>query len=217
MFHAPHYVLPPLVRVPIGRDDPRLHPPDVSAVPAEPRGATRTRARRCGPRRTRRDRILTVSEARSATSCTSSTCRRRRSTSSTTPSTSASGVEPTPKRRGARPRALSSSISAFVLYAGNIKPHKNLERLIEAFAELRKRGLDDLKLVIIGDEISKLPALRRAVHSHKLHKLRALPRLPAGRHAGGALSPGRACSSSRRSTKASGCRRSKRWRAARRS
>ena len=58
----------------------------------------------------------------------------------------------------------------FVLYVGNIKPHKNLVRLIEAFAELRKRGFEDLKLLIIGDEISKLPALRRAVHSHKLHK-----------------------------------------------
>ena len=29
----------------------------------------------------------------------------------------------------------------FVLYAGNIKPHKNLERLIEAFHMLRKRGV----------------------------------------------------------------------------
>ena len=58
----------------------------------------------------------------------------------------------------------------FVLYAGTIKPHKNLVRLIEAFAELRKCGFDSLKLLIIGDEISKLPALRRAVHTHKLHK-----------------------------------------------
>ena len=58
----------------------------------------------------------------------------------------------------------------FVLYVGNIKPHKNLVRLIEAFDQLRRRGFDDLKLLIIGDEISKLPALRRAVHSHKLHK-----------------------------------------------
>jgi glycosyltransferase involved in cell wall biosynthesis len=57
----------------------------------------------------------------------------------------------------------------FVLYVGNIKPHKNLVRLIESFSQLR-RTHDDLKLLIIGDEISKLPALRRAVHSHKLHK-----------------------------------------------
>ncbi len=60
--------------------------------------------------------------------------------------------------------------SRFVLYVGNIKPHKNLVRLIEAFARLRQRGLDDVSLLIIGDEISKLPALRRAVHRNKLHK-----------------------------------------------
>jgi glycosyltransferase involved in cell wall biosynthesis len=57
----------------------------------------------------------------------------------------------------------------FVLYVGNIKPHKNLVRLIEAFSRLRQDH-GDIKLLIIGDEISKLPALRRAVHSHKLHK-----------------------------------------------
>ena len=58
----------------------------------------------------------------------------------------------------------------FMLYVGNIKPHKNLVRLIEAFHELRRGELDDLKLLIIGDEISKFPALRRAVHQYKLHK-----------------------------------------------
>jgi len=58
----------------------------------------------------------------------------------------------------------------FLLYVGNIKPHKNLVRLIEAFSELRTGDLEDLKLLIIGDEISKLPALRLAVHRHKLHK-----------------------------------------------
>ena len=58
----------------------------------------------------------------------------------------------------------------FVLYVGNIKPHKNLVRLIEAFADLRRGEFEEVKLLIIGDEISKLPALRRAVHRHKLHK-----------------------------------------------
>src|SRR5262249_21942209 len=58
----------------------------------------------------------------------------------------------------------------FVLYAGNVKPHKNLERLIRAFDLVRKRGLDHLKLVLIGDDISKYAALRRAVHQHQLHK-----------------------------------------------
>lgn len=58
----------------------------------------------------------------------------------------------------------------FILYAGNIRPHKNLERLIDAFQLLRRGGFDQLKLLIIGDEISKYATLRRAVHRHKLHK-----------------------------------------------
>lgn len=56
----------------------------------------------------------------------------------------------------------------FVLYAGNVKPQKNLGRLIEAFAvlkgELRAHPIyGDLKLIIIGDELSKHPHLRRTV------------------------------------------------------
>jgi glycosyltransferase involved in cell wall biosynthesis len=58
----------------------------------------------------------------------------------------------------------------YVLYAGNIKPHKNLERLIEAFHTLRRSGFEQVKLLIIGDEISKYATLRRAVHRYKLHK-----------------------------------------------
>src|SRR5713226_1066193 len=56
----------------------------------------------------------------------------------------------------------------FLLYAGRISPHKNLVRIIEAFsalkAELEKEGkYTDLKLIIIGDELSKHPDLRRTV------------------------------------------------------
>jgi glycosyltransferase involved in cell wall biosynthesis len=56
----------------------------------------------------------------------------------------------------------------FLLYAGRISPHKNLVRIIEAFsalkAELEKQGqYPDLKLIIIGDELSKHPDLRRTV------------------------------------------------------
>jgi glycosyltransferase involved in cell wall biosynthesis len=56
----------------------------------------------------------------------------------------------------------------FLLYAGRISPHKNLVRIIEAFsalkAELEKEGKHtDLKLIIIGDEVSKHPDLRRTV------------------------------------------------------
>jgi glycosyltransferase involved in cell wall biosynthesis len=58
--------------------------------------------------------------------------------------------------------------SPYLLYAGNVKPHKNLPRLIEAFALVKDELRDhpryaQLKLIIIGDELSRHPQLRRAV------------------------------------------------------
>lgn len=76
---------------------------------------------------------------------------------------------PPPPEEVARVAARYQLTEPFVLYAGNIKPHKNLERLIAAFALLRRWGFERLKLLIIGDEISKYPELRRAVHRHQLH------------------------------------------------
>jgi len=62
----------------------------------------------------------------------------------------------------------------FVLYAGNIKPQKNLPRLIEAFAvakaELRDHPLySNLKLLLIGDSAEEHSDLRRAVLRSRLH------------------------------------------------
>src|SRR6266853_4356131 len=56
----------------------------------------------------------------------------------------------------------------FLLYAGRISPDKNVVRIIEAFSALKTElaKLDvypDLKLIIIGDELSKHPDLRRTV------------------------------------------------------
>jgi len=54
----------------------------------------------------------------------------------------------------------------FVLYAGNIKPHKNLARLIAAFGLLKQRGgHEDVKLLIIGDEVNRYGSLRRSVEA----------------------------------------------------
>jgi len=79
------------------------------------------------------------------------------------------GEEPDPEELE-RVRERYQLDDQFVLYAGNIKPHKNLERLIEAFHTLRKGPFEHVKLLIIGDEISKYATLRRAVHKYKLHK-----------------------------------------------
>ena len=59
---------------------------------------------------------------------------------------------------------------SYLLYVGNIKPHKNLERLIEAFHLVRQQGRSELELLIIGDEISKMQSLRRAVHKYDIHR-----------------------------------------------
>jgi glycosyltransferase involved in cell wall biosynthesis len=63
----------------------------------------------------------------------------------------------------------------FVLYAGNIKPQKNLARLIEAFAVVKAELRDDpqfgqLKLLLIGDDLGKHPDLRRAVVRTRLRE-----------------------------------------------
>jgi len=56
----------------------------------------------------------------------------------------------------------------FVLYSGKIRPHKNVHRLIEAFVVLKNELGDsdrykNLKLIIIGDELSKHQYLRLTV------------------------------------------------------
>ncbi|HWP85852.1 MAG TPA: glycosyltransferase family 1 protein, partial [Terriglobia bacterium] len=59
-------------------------------------------------------------------------------------------------------------VDPFLLYVGSARPQKNLPRLIEAFAVLKgelrdHRKFANLKLLIIGDELSEHPELRRSV------------------------------------------------------
>ena len=56
----------------------------------------------------------------------------------------------------------------FLLYAGAIRPQKNIPRLVEAFALVRTALADhpqyrDLRLIIVGDEITRYPSVRQAV------------------------------------------------------
>ncbi len=64
----------------------------------------------------------------------------------------------------------------FVLYAGTIRAQKNIPRLIEAFAVLRndlenRPEFHDLRLIIIGDELSRYPAVRRAAAATRMEPL----------------------------------------------
>lgn len=72
----------------------------------------------------------------------------------------------------------------FILYVGNIRPQKNIPRLVEAFAYLREHmteadHLQDIRLIIIGDDISRYPAVRLAVmHSRVENTVRFLGFVP---------------------------------------
>lgn len=72
----------------------------------------------------------------------------------------------------------------FVLYAGAIRPHKNVVRIIEAFSALKselqkEERLPDLKLIVIGDDLSSHPRLRRTVvRSGVQHDVRFLGFVP---------------------------------------
>ena len=77
--------------------------------------------------------------------------------------------EEPPEAEIARVRERYRLHDRFVMYSGNVLPHKNVERLIDAFALLRGDGLDDIKLVISGNDASRYSSLRRAVHRHNLH------------------------------------------------
>ena len=72
----------------------------------------------------------------------------------------------------------------YLLYAGNIRRHKNIPRLVEAFAVVREQLAShpvygDLRLVIIGDNISQYPSVRQAViRSRAEHVVRFLGFVP---------------------------------------
>ncbi len=72
----------------------------------------------------------------------------------------------------------------FLLYAGRVSAHKNVVRMIEAFSALkteleRDQAYPDLKLIIIGDDLSGNPDLRRTVvRSGVQHDVRFLGFVP---------------------------------------
>jgi glycosyltransferase involved in cell wall biosynthesis len=168
LFHAPHYVLPPLThcRAVVTIHDcihlifPQYLPSRLARIYA--RAALWSAARRA-------DRILTGSEASKNDILRCLKVPAEKVTVIYHAIDDRLMVDP-PAAQMALVRERYLLNDPYVLYVGNIKPHKNVERLIDAFSRLRKQGFDHLKLLIIGDEISKHPRLRREVHRLKLHK-----------------------------------------------
>lgn len=167
LFHAPHYVVPPLTRCPvivtihdcIHLRFPQYLPNTLAHVYAKTFMSIAARRAR---------RILTVSQASKDDICHYLHAPADRI--EVIPNgLDARFLAPPDDANVARVRERFVLDAPFILYAGNIKPHKNVDRLIEAFARLRQDGHQDLKLLIIGDEASKYPSLRRLVHRHHLH------------------------------------------------
>ena len=57
----------------------------------------------------------------------------------------------TPEQMAAELAILGLERERFFVYAGGISPHKNLETLVDAFAELRRRRGEVPRLVLVGD------------------------------------------------------------------
>ena len=169
LFHAPHYVLPPLtpctsvvtIHDCIHLRFPQYLPSKLGYAYA--RGQMWTATHRAA-------RVITVSEASKRDILRYFRVPESRIDVIYNAIDDRFWQEP-PADEVARVRERYRLTDPFILYAGNIKPHKNLERLIQSFHLLRQGSpeLRDVQLLIIGDEISKYATLRRAVHSHKLH------------------------------------------------
>ncbi len=168
LFHAPHYVVSPLTLCPfvvtihdcIHLRFPQYLPNRAAYVYA--RTVMSSSARRAR-------RVLTVSQASKQDILHFLKIRADKIEVIYNGLDERLAVEPPPDEI-ARVQQRFQLTSPFVLYAGNIKPHKNVDRLIEAFSLLRQQGMVDAKLLIIGDAISKYPNLRRLVHRHQLHQ-----------------------------------------------
>jgi len=168
LFHAPHYVVPPLspTRFVVTIHDcihlrfPQYLPNRAALIYAR---AMMTRAARGSAR------VLTVSQASKDDIIEYLGVPAEKVEVIYNALDTRLASEPTPDEvANVRERFLLTA--PYILYTGNIKPHKNVDRLIEAFSLLRRDGFENVKLLIIGDEISKYPNLRRLVHRYQLHQ-----------------------------------------------
>jgi len=141
LFHAPHYVVP-RTRVPVVvtiHDLIQIHrPPRNPLAPLYARLMI-GRAIRIGRR------VLTVSEAVKRELATTFLCSPQK-------------IAVTPNGIDARFFAAGPAATGrYFLFAGNDKPHKNVEVLVDAFARVHER-MRDVQLVLCGADFSRFAA-----------------------------------------------------------
>lgn len=59
----------------------------------------------------------------------------------------------------------------YFLYVGNAYPHKNLERLIEAFGLFKKEITDDVKLILVGKDDYFYKRLHRKIEQNRMQNI----------------------------------------------
>src|SRR3954464_11536054 len=151
LFHAPHYVLPPLItcRSVVTIHDcihlmfPQYLPSRLALTYA--RGSIGLAARRA-------TRVLTVSESSKRDILRFVDVAAGKIDVIYNAYDERFGVEPR-EEDVVRVRERYQLHDEFVLYAGNVKPHKNLERLIIAFDRVRRRGPPPVTPVGLADHL----------------------------------------------------------------
>lgn len=168
LFHAPHYTLPALTPC---RSIVTIHDCIHLRFPQYlPNRLAHGYARAALWTATHRsDRVLTVSEASKQDILTFFDIPADKITVIPNAIDDCFFVQP-PDKNIERIRERYQLQAPFLLYVGNVHPHKNLERLLDAFYKVRSLGHDDLTLLIIGDDITRYAKLRRAVHRYQLHR-----------------------------------------------
>ncbi len=165
VYHSPHYVLPLLLRVPaVVTIHDLIHLRHPEFLPNAAARSYAPRMLRSAYERARR--VITVSQT---------TRRDLLETFGGDPERVVvvpNGIDerffdPVEERVTAELAAKRRLPERFVLYAGNVKPHKNLERLVDALALLETRGeRGGLELVLAGASAEKAaPLLARAARA----------------------------------------------------
>lgn len=160
LYHAPHYVLPWLAPTPsvvTVHDLIHLRFPEYLPNAAAPHYARQIMARAFR----RAARVLTVSEASKADLLERFGGPADRITVIPNRLPDVFHAEISPEELE-RVRGRWGLTYPFILYTGNIKPHKNVPRLIEAFAELARANLaPDFRLVLVGNPSGRYQDIRR--------------------------------------------------------
>lgn len=117
-------------------------------------------------------RILTLSE--SARDDLTRWCAVPSSRITVTPAAADPSFRPVPSEQVAALRERLSLPDRYVLYVGTNRPHKNLPRLIEAWARVDGGRHDGCRLLIAGAEDARYPQARRRVQALALETVRFL-------------------------------------------